>query len=428
MQRLTERKHFRWGLTALIVIFISILLVVIFTNLPGFFDVLRAVGRILSPLFIGILIAFLLNPIVKLIDRWLLPKLQKGKRKPESAAKLSRVIGVLVAVIIAVLVVWAFFAMLLPQLYDSVMSIAAQAPTYWEKAQVWISEVMKDQPEVEFYLTLALEKVEDYVETWFQTSFVNDVSKLLSTLTTSVFAVVKGVTNFVIGLVASIYILLSKDLYQAQLKKTIVAVLPKAKANYVLRIGRESSRIFNGFLIGKIVDSAIIGVLCYIGTAIMRLPYAALLSTIVGVTNVIPVFGPVIGMIPGVLILLLIKPIQALYFLVFVIVLQQIDGNVIGPKILGDSIGISGFWVLVSITVAGSLFGVMGMLLGVPVFALIYLLISDAIDGALARKKLPVETTNYYDLESVDALQPLPVPEENSDVSEESADSEQPVS
>ena len=126
MQRFTERKNFRWGLTALIVIFISILLVVIFTNLPGFFDVLRAVGRILSPLFIGIVIAFLLNPIVKLIDRWLLPKLQKGKRKPESAAKLSRAIGVLVAVIIAVLVVWAFFAMLLPQLYDSVMSIAAR--------------------------------------------------------------------------------------------------------------------------------------------------------------------------------------------------------------------------------------------------------------------------------------------------------------
>ena len=178
----------------------------------------------------------------------------------------------------------------------------------------------------------------------------------------------------------------------------------KPAADHILHLGRETNKIFNGFVIGKIIDSAIIGVICYIGMLILKLPYPALVATIVGVTNVIPFFGPIIGAVPSGLLILLVNPLQAFYFVIFVICLQQLDGNVIGPKILGNTVGISGFWVLISITVAASLFGFAGMLLGVPVFAVIYMLISDAVNLALSRKGRTTVTDAYGPIQEVSDL------------------------
>lgn len=404
MQKTERKNHIKWALTALAVIFASILLVVIFTNLPGFFEVLDKLGKILSPLITGVVIAFLLNPLVKFVDKRLEPLLLKKSKKPESAHKLSRATGVLFALIFAILILYAFFSMLLPQLYNSIMSIVDAAPEYWNRAETWVLNVMEDNPDIQTYVNTAFDKVYEFVENWISTTFLSDMTKVISTLTTSVVAVIKSVTNFIIGFVASIYILFSKEKFQAQAKKLVAAIFPPKKADHLLYIGSETNRIFNGFVIGKIIDSAIIGILCYIGMTLMKLPFAALLSTIVGITNVIPVFGPVIGMIPGTLILLLINPLQAFYFLIFVIILQQVDGNVIGPKILGNTIGISGFWVLASITIAASLFGFVGMLLGVPVFAILYMLISDAVDSALERKKMSTVTEDYYAVKQVETL------------------------
>ena len=239
------------------------------------------------------------------------------------------------------------------------------------------------------------------VENWVKTSFLSDVQKILVTLTTSVMAVVKSITNFIIGLVASIYILWSKDTFQAQAKKMVVAACKPEAANHLLDLGSSINRIFSGFIIGKIIDSAIIGVLCYICMTLMKMPYTALIATIVGVTNVIPVFGPFIGAVPSALIILLVDPLQAFYFIIFIIVLQQVDGNVIGPKILGNTVGISGFWVLISITIAAGIFGFAGMLLGVPVFAVIYLIISDIVNSALRKKQKTTVTDEYYDIREV---------------------------
>ena len=159
--------------------------------------------------------------------------------------------------------------------------------------------------------------------------------------------------------------------------------------------------MFNGFVIGKIVDSAIIGILCYIGILILKMPYPALIATVIGVTNVIPFFGPIIGLVPCAFLILLVNPLQAFYFVIFILVLQQVDGNVIGPKILGNTVGISGFWVLASITIAASLFGFTGMILGVPVFAIIYLLISDSVNNKLRKKNLTTDTTAYCSISEV---------------------------
>ena len=396
MPKNDDRKYFKWGLTALGVIFISILLVVIFTNLPGFFAMIRELMGILSPLIIGVVIAFLLNPLANFVDCRLQPFLLRRKMKPEKAEKLSRVAALLFALVMGVLIVYAFFSILMPQLYDSVVGIASNAQVYYESAERWITNILEDNPEILGYVERALDAGFDFIKNWLTTSFLSDVQKVVSTLTTSVVAVVSGVINFLVGFVASIYILWSKKTFLAQVKKIIVALFKPATAEHLFEIGRYSNRIFNGFVIGKIIDSLIIGVLCYIGMAILKLPYPALVATVVGVTNIIPFFGPFIGAVPCSLLILLVNPLQAFYFIIFIIVLQQIDGNVIGPKILGNTVGISGFWVLASITVATGLFGFAGMLLGVPVFAIIYMIISNAINAALRKKGRPTITSDYY--------------------------------
>ena len=400
-----DKPYFKWGTTALVVIIISILLVVIFTDIPGFFSVLKGFGAILSPLVAGVVFAFLLNPLVKFVDTRLCPVLEKKKQKNPKARyspqKLSRAAGIVFALVIAVLLVYAFFSMLLPQLYESVMGIVASAEDYYRSIETWANKLLQDNPEIQSYVEAALDEVYNFLRNWVSTSLLSDMQKLLSTLTTSVIAVVKSVANLLIGLVASIYMLWSKDLFQAQAKKLIVAVFRPSAADHLFYLGRETNKIFNGFVIGKIIDSAIIGILCYFGMLILKLPYPILVATVIGITNVIPFFGPIIGAVPCAFLILLVNPLQCFYFVIFVICLQQLDGNVIGPKILGNTIGISGFWVLASITIAASLFGFAGMILGVPVFAIIYLLISDSVNNKLRKKQLTTDTNAYCGIDTV---------------------------
>ena len=399
----SDKRYFKWGLTALVVIFISILLVVIFTNLPGFFALLTSIGKILSPLISGVVIAFLLNPLVNFVDCRLGPILEK-KLKTQTAKNLSRAAGIVMALIVAGILVYGFFAMLLPQLYESVMNIVDNAGTYFNSIETWATNILEDNPEIQGYVDKGLEQLRGFIENWVTTTFLSDMSKLVTTVSTSVFAVIKSLTNFIIGLVASIYMLWSKDTFRAQTKKIMVATMRPSAADRLLALGRNAYRIFNGFIIGKLIDSAIIGVLCYIGCSVLKMPFTALIATIVGVTNIIPFFGPIIGAVPSGFLILLVDPLKAFYFVIFVIVLQQLDGNVIGPKILGNTVGISGFWVLASITIAASIFGFAGMLLGVPVFALLYVIISDSVNARLRKKQHSTVTEDYRDIQTVEDL------------------------
>ena len=387
-----RRKKKRSPLTALVVIFVSILLVVIFTDLPGFFGVLTALEMILEPLIFGVVIAFLLNPIVRFVDSRLLPLLeQKTKWKPALIRNLSRAAGIFVSVVVAVLILYAFFSMLLPQLYESVVGIVDNAETYYTSIDRWVTTILEDNPEIQSYVDTALGKIYDFINNWITTTFLQDVQKLLTTLTSSVVAFVKGFMNFLIGFVASIYILWSKETFQAQSKKIIVALLSPKGADHVFYLGRNIYRVFNGFVIGKIVDSAIIGVITFVAMTILRLDFALLISVFIGITNIIPVFGPFIGAIPSIFILLLVDPIQAVIFGVLILVIQQLDGNVIGPKILGSSIGISALWILFSIVVGGDLFGIVGMVVGVPVFATLYGLAQEFVHYTLDKRGIDAE-------------------------------------
>lgn len=404
MKRIRENKYFNLGMLLLVVASISILLLAVVLNLDKVGKLLSTVWNAFSPIVIGGVLAYLLNPLMNFMDRRLYPFLCKRKMKEEKARKLSRVASLLFALLVFAILVYEFFALLLPQLYESIIGIVNNFSNYYAVAEKWVMSFLEGDAVLQTWANDMMDRLFVFLENWLESGLVPSLEKILSGLTSSVVSVVGGALDLIIGLCAAVYMLWSRDLFLAQSKKLVAALCKAPVADHILTLGRRIHKVFSGFIIGKLVDSLIIGVMCYIGMLILRLPYPALVATVVGVTNIIPFFGPFIGAIPSAFLILLVNPLQALYFVIFVLVLQQVDGNIIGPRILGDTIGISGFWVLVSITVAGSLFGFAGMVLGVPVFAVLYMLISDFVKSRLEAKGMPADTKAYQTLQSVQEL------------------------
>ena len=401
MKRFRNNQYFHLGLMLLTVISVSILLLAVVLNFSSFMAVIKTIFGAFSPVISGVVFAYLLNPLMNFCDRRLYPWLLRRKMDERKAYRLSRVLSMIFALLFALVLVYEFFSMLLPQLYESIVGIINNMSTYYSDAEKWVLGFLADNPALSAQVDKLLEQFYQFLEGWINPDLLSNINSIFASLTSSVLSVVRSILNLLIGVVAAVYILWSRDRFLAQTKKIAVALMPQQRADRFFELGRKIHRVFSGFIIGKLVDSLIIGVLCYIGALLLRFPYPALIATVVGVTNVIPFFGPFIGAIPCALLILLVDPLKCLYFVIFIFGLQQLDGNVIGPRILGDTIGISGFWVLVSITVAGSLFGFTGMLLGVPVFAVLYMLLSETVAEQLRRKKQPVETTAYVGLQQV---------------------------
>ena len=400
-----DPKYFLWGATILIIFVIGILLWAVFNNMPGFAGVCRKLFGIISPIVYGLVFAYVLNPIMVFVEPYLQKWLRKCKMKEKGVRKLSRALSVTVSMIIGIGVIYGFFALMLPSLIDSITGIISNMPVYYENTTRWLQELVDKNPEYRPLFDTFYEKIFDGLETWVETALLGNLESLIVNVTTQVFAVLKVVLNLLIGLVAAVYMLVSKEKFMAQTKKIIVAVMKRSRADRLFEVCSHSNRMFSGFISGKIIDSLIIGVLCYIGCSILRMPYTLLVSTIVGITNVIPFFGPFIGAIPSALLILIVDPMKALYFIIFIFALQQLDGNVIGPRILGDAVGLPSFWILVSITVFGGIFGFVGMLLGVPVFAIIYMLVREFVEGKLKAKGAPVATSYYYHMSRTNDLE-----------------------
>ena len=226
---------------------------------------------------------------------------------------------------------------------------------------------------------------------------------ILRQVSLSMISLLKALWNFIIGFIISIYVMYNKESFAAQGKKLVFALMNTNTANQLIKDVRFTSDTFIGFISGKILDSFIIGCICFAGTSIMETPYALLVSVIVGVTNVIPFFGPYLGAIPSAILILMVNPIKCIYFIIFIIILQQVDGNIIGPKILGGSTGLSGFWIIFSITIFGGIMGIPGMIIGVPFFAVLYALIRRFSNRLLEKRGLPTETKMYLDVDYIDA-------------------------
>ena len=321
---------------------------------------------------------------------------------------MARSLGTIGSILFLLLVIFLLLYMMIPELIRSIQNMTVNLPAEFKEFEQWMESVFNEESQLTEWLKalgIDLTEIGDYMETLLQKQILPQVKTYLSylaSITTGVISALKMLFNFVIGLVIAVYLLIGKETFVGQGKKIVYAVLPSKYGNVVIHTMRITNQMFGGFVSGKILDSVIIGVICYVGLMILGMPYSLLVAVIVGVTNVIPFFGPFIGAVPSFILIALAEPVKGLYFLIFVLALQQVDGNIIGPKILGDSTGLSSFWVVFAILVGGGLFGFMGMLLGVPTFAVIYYLIREAVAYILRRRSLPEETRDYIRMRNVD--------------------------
>lgn len=363
----------------------------------------KEVFDILRPIIYGLGIAYVLNPVVRFVERHLSPLLQRVIHNEKKAGQLCRTLGVAAALALLLFAITGLCNMVLPELLRSILGLIRTLPGQLNNAVDMIDRAFSKDTTLNRAFTRALSELTDYLQNWMRTDLLDQINALMAGLTEGVVNIASGLLNAVIGIIVSVYVLWGKEKFARQGKKIIYALFRPGHANIILDVAGKSNEIFSGFIIGKVVDSLIIGVLCFIGLSIMDMPYTMLVSVIVGVTNVIPFFGPYIGAIPSAILILLADPLKGLYFIIFIIILQQIDGNIIGPKILGNSTGLSAFWVVTAILLGGGLFGLPGMILGVPTFAVIYHLVGMYINYRLEKKHLPTQTNAYDASGSVDA-------------------------
>lgn len=343
----------------------------------------------LMPFIYGSVLAYLIYPVSQGITAYL-DKLTEGKYK-----KFTLTVGIFTGLILFGVAIYFLLWMLLPQLIDSVVSIVTGMPSMVESLSNWISAVLQDNVELAQIAEVMLENSSTQLQSWLSGTLLPKIQEIIANLSAGVLSTIWGLFDFVIGIIVCIYILSSADKLKRQTKMIVRAVFPKKAADVIFEITYETDQCFGGFIRGKLLDSAIIGVICFMCTSLMNMPYALLVSTIVGVTNIIPFFGPFIGAIPSAILILTVSPIQCLYFIIFVLVLQQFDGNILGPAILGQSTGLGSIWVLFSILIFGDLFGFVGMIIGVPLFSVIYYLISKYVFKMLKKRELDDEIIDY---------------------------------
>ncbi len=371
-----------------------------------------SINKTLAPIFCGLIFAYLMTPLLNSIEKKLIkPLFDKRKwmvSNPKRGAHIRR-ISVVITFAIVLLFFYLFFYAVIPQLYGSILNLVSQYNTYTNNIINWINDTLNDNPDIADLLSKTIADYSDEADDYLNgivlpaiQSFISpNLNNIFSSISQSIVKLFTAIWNIIIGLIISLYVLCSKEKFAQGSSRLCYAILETSSANKFIESVRFTHRTFIGFLSGKVVDSLIIGILCYIGCLIMKMPYTVLVSVIVGVTNVIPFFGPYIGAIPSIFIILLVDPKQALIFTIFIIVLQQFDGNFLGPMILSQSTGLTGFWIIFAITLFGGLFGVFGMVIGVPVTAVIFAGIENITAGRLKKKNLPVEPENYYEVGSV---------------------------
>lgn len=400
------RSNFATGIMLFCVIAACIALYFILQNASAILSVFFVCLKAVMPVIYGLVIAFILNPIMVFIENFLSTVIHGKKEPGKKVHGRIRLAAVMLSVVIAVWCVYVLIKMILPQTIDSiymlVQDLPEQSAAFSNKMLDYIEAKRGHSDTVDAAITHAT----NYFNNWLKNDLLTSVTSVTKNLASGVFGFVnvvyKFVYNVLIGMIVAVYVLLSKEKFAGQGKKLMYGVFKTEHANTIIHYLRKSNDIFVGFITGKIVDSAIIGVLCFAITSIFSIPYAPLVSFIIGITNIIPVFGPFIGAVPSCILVLIVNPIQALYLAIIIVILQQIDGNLIGPKILGNSIGISAFWVLFSILLFGNLFGILGMIVGVPIFAIFYLIAKDITDCVLEKKHLSKDTETYVKLDYVE--------------------------
>lgn len=375
-----KQRYFYAMMAGFGAISLSVLFFFFLYRLQGIGNVISQLSTILAPFIYGGIIAYLLRPMCNSLEAFFQLRLPKKMRR------FANAFAVVFSLLVGILVVYALITMVVPQLVESIVTLWNALPIKMEQLVNWATETFgKDERVVQFVEKNYRSYFTD-IDKWVQANVIPQVSSLVTNVGTSVWQVLKFVYNILIGLIVAVYVLHGRKRFGKQARLIVRSMFSDRWANRILEEVEFIDRMFGGFIDGKIIDSAIVGVLCYIGCTVLKIPSALLVSVIVGVTNVIPFFGPVIGAVPATLLILIDSPIKALWFLIWVIVLQQLDGNVIGPKILGNRTGLSGFWVMFSIILFGGLWGIVGMIICVPLFAVIYDTVRRLVRRGLRRR------------------------------------------
>ena len=400
-----ERKfgnYICWGITALCVIALSIAFAFFLSRFQAVKDTAKLVIGILMPVIYGAVLAYLLLPVYNK-SRDLTNHILSSAWKNENGVKsVSSAMATLVSLIFLFVIVVGLFWMIIPEIYNSVMGLQESLGENINDLALWLQKMFEDNPAVEQAVIPIYDRLTSQLQNWMTYDLAPNMSMLIGSLSIGLLSVVLVLKNILIGVIVMVYLLNIKGTLSAQCKKIIYSVFSVKTANRAIDEIRFVHRVFGGFITGKILDSLIIGIMCFVLLNAMKMPYALLVSVIVGVTNVIPFFGPFIGAVPSAFLILLVSPVKCLYFLIFILLLQQFDGNILGPKILGQSTGLPSFWVLFSILFFGGLMGFVGMIIAVPTFAVFYSVVSRLVNRSLAKKNLSLKTADYFELERID--------------------------
>lgn len=402
-----NRKYNTIAVYVLIVVAILALFVMAVFNLGGIMAAVSKTLGILMPIIVGVVIAFILNPIVMFFERRLFRPL--FKKKPRH--KLARALSVTVTLVLTFAAIAGMIAVVIPELVDSITQLATKSSDYVTNVQDWFDQFLDSNPALLELINNNIEDIGGYMA-----EYADKLKAMAESFVTQAASGVLGfldaMMNFGLGIIASVYLLYGKESFLAQGKKVMFALFPKKFCFMLLRQYHKANKIFMGSVTGELVDSLIVGMVCFIGLTVLRMPYVVLISLIIGVTNIIPFFGPFIGAIPSAVLIFMVNPIQTIWFIIFITALQQIDGNILKPRILGDTTGLPAFWAMFALILGGGLFGLAGMLLGVPVFAVIYMIIRAIVENILRKKRLPVPTSDYNGPIEVFEQEPQPdIPE-----------------
>jgi len=429
MKKRIEKKYILMALLALMVILLSILFNNLLEESAKYKGFSKTIKGTFMPIIWGFIIAYLLNPIMKRLEQYvfmpLAKKLYQKQDKEKKQKKFARAGSVILTMALFLFVLIGGLCVVIPQIYESVAKIIRDVPEYYAEVETWVTEFMAEDNNLSVYILDGLDNLYIQLMDYVNTVILPNADKIVKGITTGIIGVIKVLLNIVLAIIISIYVLCEKESFIAYAKKLTYTYLSKKRAHNLIAGTRHVNRVFGGFINGKIVDSFIIGALCYIFMVIANFEYAVLISIIIGVTNIIPYFGPFIGAIPSVFLLLVTEPKQGLIFAVFILILQQLDGNVIGPLILGESLNLSSMWILLAILIGGGLFGVPGMILGAPTMACIYTILRKDTRVRLAAKNMPTESKDYLHLD-IDAANAEDSPEAENATSEGGSDAEAP--
>lgn len=410
-ERITIKEVFGKWFGLFLVLISAAVVYLLIINLDDIFSGFMFMLSVLKPVIYGAIIAYILNPLTKMYYRLLLKGYEKkGKSPSDKTVRIMESMTIVFALLTGVLIIAILCWLVIPQLITTVISLIETVPSQANDYYNYITDKIQSNKYIASRMQDTALQATKYMDNimnndlfpWLKSELLPNLNIYAKQFANGVMSFINVLYNLFIGIIVAIYLLKGKRVFAAQAKKITYGVCRKKTADTIIHYVRISNNMFSGFISGKIVDSTIIGIICFILMTIFRMPYALLVSVIVGVTNVIPVFGPYIGAIPSALLILLVSPVQALYFIILVAILQQVDGNIIGPAILGESTGLSAFWVLFSILFFGGFWGIVGMLVGCPLFAVIYTIAKDFINYCLEKRKLSTDTQTYVNLKTIE--------------------------